>query len=71
MTAYVKIYLTRGAQRDMTATGTTVWDETTEPVNTVTMYDETGETPAAYSVEFWKKIIIISQQRRLLNLVLV
>ena len=37
--------------RDMIATGQTAWDETTAVVNTVTMYDETGETPTAYSVE--------------------
>lgn len=46
--------------RDMIATGTTVWDETTEPVNTVTMYDETGETPTAFSVELSKGYVVIS-----------
>lgn len=46
--------------RDMIATGTTVWDESTEPVNTVTMYDETGEVPTAYSVELTDGYIVVS-----------
>lgn len=46
--------------RDMIATGTTVWNESTEPVNTVTMYDETGDTPTAYSVELTKGYVVVS-----------
>ncbi|WP_300685385.1 hypothetical protein [Acutalibacter sp. 1XD8-36] len=46
--------------KDMIATGTTVWNESTEPVNTVTMYDETGDTPTAYSVELTKGYVVVS-----------
>ncbi len=46
--------------RDMIATGQTAWDETTAVVNTVTMYDETGETPTAYSVELTSGYVIVS-----------
>jgi len=46
--------------RDMINTGTTDWDETTKPVNTVTMYDETGESPTAFSVELTDGYVVIS-----------
>ena len=46
--------------RDMIATGQTAWDETTAVVNTVTMYNETGETPTAYSVELTSGYVIVS-----------
>ena len=46
--------------RDMTATGTTEWDEDTHIVNVVEMYDETGEEITAYAFELDKGYITIS-----------
>lgn len=54
---------------DMVNTGLTTWDESTELVRVVPMYDETGENISAYTAELTLGYIVISSYADVPNLI--
>lgn len=54
---------------DMVNTGLTTWDESTELVRVVPMYDETGENISAYTAELTSGYIVISSYADVPNLI--
>lgn len=54
---------------DMVNTGLTTWDESTELLRVVPMYDETGENISAYTAELTSGYIVISSYADVPNLI--
>lgn len=58
--AEVAGYIAEFFIEDMIATGTCGWDENTEIVDVIAMYDETGVTPTAYTVELTEGYVVVA-----------
>ena len=54
------LYVAEFFIRDMKNSEITVWDDNTSILNTVAMYDETGENITAYSIELTQGYIVVS-----------
>ena len=54
------VYIAEFFVRDMLNTGNVLWNEDTAVVDTVVMYDETGELPSAYSIELTEGYVVVS-----------
>ena len=58
--AEVAGYIAEFFVEDMIATATCGWDENTEVVDVITMYDENGEIPTAYTVELTDGYVVVA-----------
>lgn len=58
--AEVAGYIAEFFVEDMIATDTCSWDENTEVLDVITMYDETGVSPTGYTVELTEGYVVVA-----------
>lgn len=63
-------YIAEFFVEDIAASGNSAWTSDTKVLNTVTMYDETGLAPSAYSVELTQGYVVVSAYADVPNLIL-